>query len=138
MRAIPFILFVCLFFSIRLSAQTKADQRIIDVFGNEKVSYWQKNSPDSIGYYTFFITSAFEVYTPEYVAATNTIMDISSFPLSKNEVDALLTDLEHFNILPYRSYFDETKTLTYTIADTGYLLVFHPLNYIRAKFESGK
>lgn len=129
---------VCLLLCINASGQQSIDQRLIDVFGKDKISAWQKNSPDSISYYQFFLQSAFEVYTPEWADAQTNLSDVSEFPLSKKEIDALLTDQSKFNVLLYISYFDENEAQTFRISDTGYMLVFHPLSYIRAKQKSGK
>lgn len=138
MKIFSICISVCLLLSLSVSAQKTPDQRLIDAFGVVKVSSWQKNSPDSIAYYNFLVQSGFEVYTPEWADAQSNLDDISMFPLSKKEIDALLTDQSKFNVLLYLSYFDENKPQTYRISDTGYILVFHPLNYIRTKQKSGK
>ncbi|PLW92691.1 MAG: hypothetical protein C0592_09440 [Marinilabiliales bacterium] len=135
-----FILACALIFSgTCISAQTgttKADPRVSDHFGQEKIELWQ-NSNDSIEYYNFIASHVFELYSQEYIDAVNPA-NIKTINLSDSEIEALQTDISQFNIFSSTIPWKTSENQWYKVVGTNLYLLIHNEEYINKKFNSVK
>jgi len=115
----------------------KADPRVADYFGEDKIEHWQNSSPDSILYYNFIASHVFEVYSQEYIDAVHP-ENIQTIHLGKTEIKALESDQNSFNIFNSKINWKESDNRWFRIEGTNLYLLIHNIDYINAKFNSGK
>jgi len=63
------------------------DSRVIDYLGKEKVDFIQKNNPELIRYYNFFLDNVYYLEKLPADKFTNNNMKTIELPLKKGEVD---------------------------------------------------
>lgn len=134
------ILFIILGFSSVSFAQTdknKADTRVIEYFGAEKVQVWEQSHPDSLAFYNFVVQHVFEVYSKEYIQATKP-ENIIQGDFSEAEKNALTTNLSTFNVFNSAINWKSEKDQWYSIEGGQYYVLIHSFEYIQKKFNSGK
>lgn len=130
-------LFLSLFLTLTVFSQSnpKADPRVIDFFGAEKISVWAVQSPDSIEYYNFFVNNSFKILSDEYAANYDESKNATLTTLSDKNFNALEHPSE-FNILMSGLQFHVDKMQWFKVKGTNYFILLKSLNHINAKFSS--
>lgn len=135
MKYVLSILLGCLFLYTNAQQQT-VDQRISDHFGKNKVQQWQKTSPDSIGFYTFFLDHSYEIYSKDGFNQNNRITGTVS--ISNEVLQLMISNKSGFNILKQNWIWKQDETQWFVIDGTDYYLCLHPMSYLSKKFNAGK
>lgn len=112
------------------------DSKLEEHFGRNKLIDWQKNHPDSLGYYEFLIDNAFLIMD-EKVALTN---------LGQNEVreieipnfDEAIKNHKLINIFSLGIEILPDMNQYFKIKNEPYYLYVKSSNYLWAKYLAGK
>lgn len=135
MKYVLSVLLGCLF--LYSNAQQKVvDQRITEYFGQNKVQQWQKTSPDSIGYYTFFLDHSYELYSKEGFNSENKIS--GTITISTEMLQLMITGKSQFNVFRQNWTWKQDETQWFIVDGTNYYLCLHPISYLSKKFNAGK
>jgi hypothetical protein len=95
------------------------DVRVIDYLGKEKVDFIQKNNPELIRYYNFFLDNAYAISTvPSDKLADNNFPTLS-LPIKNGKVDTKSLNILKLNI---QRKFDEA--VYFKIKNSNEIIVF--------------
>jgi hypothetical protein len=137
--AFSFIAFI-LFFSVS-NAQTNsinANQKLIDAFGSEHISYLQQNMPDSIGFYNFIVENSFKVLKKETLTSNINYNSLKEIKINKSWIVNGNVDFKKFNVLQISVKPDSIKNMYYRINGTNDVLLLKSTTYNQKKFEGNK
>ena len=112
------------------------DPRLEDHFGKDKLIYWQKNYPDSLGYYQFVIDNAVLIMD-ENVAKQR----LGGEQVSEIEIPNFDEAIKNHKLLDIFSLGIELKPDTYQyikVKNEPYYLYVKSSNYLWNKYQAGK
>lgn len=132
---LTFVIVILAIVTFAQSETLKPDSRLIDHFGKSKTEFW-KNT-DSLGYYNFIASYAFEVYSQEYIDAVKPdgILDVN---LSTSEINALQNNLSTFNIFSSSIPWKVSEDSWYKIQGTNLYILIHNEEFLNKKFNFRK
>ena len=134
MKKILFILVLNMITLISYSQQF--DSRLEKHFGRDKLIYWQKNYPDSLGYYQFVIDNAVLIMD-ENVAKQR----LGGEQVSEIEIPNFDEAIKNHKLLDIFSLGIEIKPDTYQyikVKNEPYYLYVKSSNYLWNKYQAGK
>jgi len=134
------LLVLVLLFSIS-NAQTgavKVNPKVIEAFGNERVSSIQLNSPDSITFYNFLVENSYKVIKKEYLSSNIIYSSLEEIKVKNSWIVNGNVDFLKFNVLQISVKPDQTKNMYYRISGTDNVLLLKSTEYNRKKFEGYK
>jgi len=112
------------------------DPRLEDHFGKDKLIYWQKNFPDSLGYYQFVIDNAVLIMDENVVKQR-----LGGEQVSEVEIPNFDEAIKNHKLLDIFSLGVEIKPDTYQyikVKNKPYYLYVKPSRYLWNKYQSGK
>ena len=112
------------------------DPRLEDHFGEDKLIYWQKNYPDSLGYYEFIIDNAFLIMD-ENVALTN----LGQKEVKEIEIpnfDEAIKNHKLINIFSLGIEILPDMNQYFKIKNEPYYLYVKSSKYLWNKYQAGK
>jgi hypothetical protein len=112
------------------------DSRLVNKFGYEKLIYWQKNYPDSLGYYQFVIDNAVLIMDETVVKQR-----IGTEQVSEIEIPNFDEIIKNHKLLDIFSLGIEIKPDTYQyikVKNEPYYLYVRPGRYLWNKYQAGK
>lgn len=112
------------------------DSRLEKHFGRDKLIYWQKNYPDSLGYYQFVIDNAVLIMD-ENVAKQR----LGGEQVSEIEIPNFDEAIKNHKLLDIFSLGIELKPDTYQyikVKNEPYYLYVKSSNYLWNKYQAGK
>lgn len=112
------------------------DPRLEDHFGKDKLIYWQKNYPDSLGYYQFVIDNAVLIMD-ENVAKQR----LGGEQVSEIEIPNFDEAIKNHKLLDIFSLGIELKPDTYQyikVKNEPYYLYVKSSKYLWNKYQAGK
>jgi len=95
------------------------DSRVIDYLGNEKVNIIQKNNPDLIRYYNFFLDNAYTISTVPQEKLDDNNLPILTLPIKNGKVD-----ISKLNILKLEIQRKFDNAVYYKVKNTKELIIF--------------
>ncbi len=100
------------------------DQRIIDLYGEDRVQEMVVNQPNFIAYLNYYVNNAYQIVydVPERKLAQ--FEDISTLTNTKTGLAISESDIENLNILLMSITRSQEEYLTYKIGNTGTVIVF--------------
>jgi len=122
-------------FNMLLFAQ-EFDSRLVNKFGYEKLIYWKKNYPDSLGYYQFVIDNAVLIMDETVVKQR-----IGTEQVSEIEIPNFDEIIKNHKLLDIFSLGIEIKPDTYQyikVKNEPYYLYVRPGRYLWNKYQAGK
>jgi len=134
MKKILFILVLNMITLISYSQQF--DSRLEKHFGRDKLIYWQKNYPDSLGYYQFVIDNAVLIMD-ENVAKQR----LGGEQVREIEIPNFDKAIKNHKLLDIFSLGIEIKPDTYQyikVKNEPYYLYVKSSNYLWNKYQAGK
>jgi len=120
MKKLIHLNFIIAFLFIALShTPITPDERVIDYLGKEKVDFIQKNNPELIRYYNFFLDNAYTISTvPADKLSSNNFPELS-LPMKNGKVDTKSLNILKLNI--QRKY---DEAIYYKIKNSKEIIVF--------------
>jgi len=134
MKKILLILVINMIAHVSYSQQF--DSRLEQHFGKDKLIFWQKNYPDSLGYYQFVIDNAVLIMD-ENVAKQR----LGGEQVSEIEIPNFDEAIKNHKLLDIFSLGIELKPDTYQyikVKNKPYYLYVKPSRYLWNKYQSGK
>jgi len=119
-----------------ISYSQQFDSRLEKHFGRDKLIYWQKNYPDSLGYYQFVIDNAVLIMD-ENVAKQR----LGGEQVSEIEIPNFDEAIKNHKLLDIFSLGIELKPDTYQyikVKNEPYYLYVKSSNYLWNKYQAGK
>jgi hypothetical protein len=119
-----------------ISYSQQFDSRLEKHFGRDKLIYWQKNYPDSLGYYQFVIDNAVLIMD-ENVAKQR----LGGEQVSEIEIPNFDEAIKNHKLLDIFSLGIELKPDTYQyikVKNEPYYLYVKSSNYLWSKYQAGK
>jgi len=99
--------------------QITPDSRLIDYLGADKVAVMQKNSPDLIAYYNFYLDNAYTLATVPADKLANNNFTSLNLPLVNGKVDSKKLNILMLNI--QRKY---DSSVYYKINGSSQIIIF--------------
>ncbi|MDD3630950.1 MAG: hypothetical protein PHF55_08015 [Bacteroidales bacterium] len=112
------------------------DSRLEQHFGRDKLIYWQKNYPDSLGYYEFVIDNAVLIMDENVVKQR-----LGGEQVSEIEIPNFDEAIKNHKLLDIFSLGIEIKPDTYQyikVKNEPYYLYIKPGRYLWNKYQAGK
>ena len=112
------------------------DSRLEQHFGRDKLIYWQKNYPDSLGYYEFVIDNAVLIMDENVVKQR-----LGGEQVSEIEIPNFDEAIKNHKLLDIFSLGIELKPDTYQyikVKNEPYYLYVKSSNYLWNKYQTGK
>jgi hypothetical protein len=134
MKKILFILVLNMITLISYSQQF--DSRLEKHFGRDKLIYWQKNYPDSLGYYQFVIDNAVLIMDENVVKQR-----LGGEQVREIEIPNFDEAIKNHKLLDIFSLGIEIKPDTYQyikVKNEPYYLYVKSSNYLWNKYQAGK
>ncbi|MCX7863235.1 MAG: hypothetical protein N2449_09615 [Bacteroidales bacterium] len=123
------------FFSLFLSIEIYAQNKIIEVFGKEKYEQLATHYPDSIKYYTFLLNDGFDIMLKKY-ADVERLSTAKLLTLPIGTIENGIPQKAKINILLLPVEFHKEHYQYYRIENTDYVLRLKPLDYIEKKYKA--
>lgn len=142
MTRIPFSIVALLLCLLSFAQENiKADSRVTDYFGSEKVQIWTNQNPDSILYFNFVVNNGFKILEKSKVSSDIDLTKKQSIDLGfQLEYVTTYGQLNNFNILllgeQFRHY--EISDQYFSINNSSLVLRIPSLASFLAKFEGYK
>ena len=130
------LLFLVINMITLISYSQQFDSRLEKHFGKEKLIFWQKNYPDSLGYYQFVIDNAVLIMD-ENVAKQR----LGGEQVSEIEIPNFDEVIKNHKLLDIFSLGIEIKPDTYQyikVKNEPYYLYVKPGRYLWNKYQAGK
>lgn len=118
-------------------SQAQIDERIVDIYGNEKANEMLTQQPELIGYLNFYVENGFKILSNVPTKKLQSVKPIEQLhpDLASSTIGELQTD---FNILKYSSPREEEHAAIYRISNTDAVLILTPKNEVMALYKSQK
>ena len=119
-----------------ISYSQQFDSRLEKHFGRDKLMFWQKNYPDSLGYYQFVLDNAILIMDETVVKQR-----IGGEQVSEIEIPNFDEILKDHKLLDIFSLGIEIKPDTYQyikVKNEPYYLYIKPGRYLWNKYQAGK
>ena len=130
------LLFLVINMITLISYSQQFDSRLEKHFGRDKLIFWQKNYPDSLGYYQFVIDNAVLIMD-ENVAKQR----LGGEQVSEIEIPNFDEAIKNHKLLDIFSLGIELKPDTYQyikVKNEPYYLYVKSSNYLWNKYQAGK
>lgn len=130
------LLFLVINMITLISYAQQFDTRLEQHFGRDKLMFWQKNYPDSLGYYQFVIDNAVLIMD-ENVAKQR----LGGEQVSEIEIPNFDEAIKNHKLLDIFSLGIELKPDTYQyikVKNEPYYLYVKSSNYLWNKYQAGK
>lgn len=128
-----FYLISFVFFANTILAQNsvQADQRLYDCFPEDYIKQLEKNNPQLIRYYNFFLENSFQIvdYSTEKPSKGKVIYDYA-----KNNIKTI--DIDNFNPFMFNLDLDYEHYTHYLIPDKKKVIVFYPKKRIEKDYKN--
>ncbi|MGB3902941.1 MAG: hypothetical protein WBL76_07550 [Bacteroidales bacterium] len=134
MKKILLILVINMIAHVSYSQQF--DSRLEQHFGKDKLIFWQKNYPDSLGYYQFVIDNAVLIMDESVVKQR-----LGGEQVSEIEITNFDEVIKNHKLLDIFSLGIEIKPDTYQyikVKNEPYYLYIKPGRYLWNKYQAGK
>jgi hypothetical protein len=134
MKKILLILVINMIAHVSYSQQF--DSRLEQHFGKDKLIFWQKNYPDSLGYYQFVIDNAVLIMDENVVKQR-----LAGEQVSEIEIPNFDEAIKNHKLLDIFSLGIELKPDTYQyikVKNEPYYLYVKSSNYLWNKYQAGK
>lgn len=117
-----------LFFAGGLYAQVVPDMRLIDAWGDETVSHYVQNAPNTINYYNYYLENSF--YIEDFPQDKgNGYYDLPNLELKEQfgseTHDFSTADLKELNILKFNIKRSQISRVTYRLGNTHKVITFY-------------
>ncbi|HPZ61407.1 MAG TPA: hypothetical protein PLC96_05445 [Bacteroidales bacterium] len=119
-----------------VSYSQEFDPRLEKHFGKDKLLYWQKNYPDSLGYYEFVIDNAFLIMDEKIVNAR--LGDEKVKEIEIPNFEDILCNHQLMDIFSLGIQIDPNRYQYIKIKDEPYYLYIKPGDYLWNKYQAGK
>jgi hypothetical protein len=119
-----------------ISYSQQFDSRLEQHFGKDKLIFWQKNYPDSLGYYQFVIDNAVLIMDENVVKQR-----LAGEQVSEIEIPNFDEAIKNHKLLDIFSLGIELKPDTYQyikVKNEPYYLYVKSSNYLWNKYQAGK
>ena len=119
-----------------LSYSQQFDSRLEKHFGKDKLIFWQKNYPDSLGYYQFVLDNAVLIMDENVVKQR-----LGGEQVSEIEIPNFDEAIKNHKLLDIFSLGVEIKPDTYQyikVKNEPYYLYVKPGRYLWNKYQAGK
>ena len=137
-----FILVLSLFFaSVTVLGQlnyTDVDQRIIDVYGEDRVQLMIVEQPDLINYLNYYVRNSYQVLYDIPARKLVGFEDISTLTNTRTGVALTANDLYQINILLVSVTRKSDQYLTYKVGETGTVIVFIAPQFLLEQYNEQK
>jgi hypothetical protein len=130
------LLFLVINMITLVSYSQQFDSRLEQHFGRDKLMFWQKNYPDSLGYYQFALDNAILIMDETVVKQR-----IGGEQVSEIEIPNFDEILKDHKLLDIFSLGIEIKPDTYQyikVKNEPYYLYIKPGRYLWNKYQAGK
>ncbi len=130
------LLFLLINMITLLSYSQQFDSRLEKHFGKDKLIFWQKNYPDSLGYYQFVLDNAVLIMDESVVKQR-----LGGEQVSEIEITNFDEVIKNHKLLDIFSLGIEIKPDTYQyikVKNKPYYLYVKPSRYLWNKYQSGK
>ena len=130
------LLFLLINMITLLSYSQQFDSRLEKHFGKDKLIFWQKNYPDSLGYYQFVLDNAVLIMDESVVKQR-----LGGEQVSEIEIPNFDEILKDHKLLDIFSLGIEIKPDTYQyikVKNEPYYLYVKPGRYLWNKYQAGK
>ena len=130
------LLFLVINMIALISYSQQFDPRLEHHFGKDKLMFWQKNYPDSIGYYQFVIDNAVLIMDENVVKQR-----LGGEQVSEIEIPNFDEAIKNHKLLDIFSLGIEIKPDTYQyikVKNEPYYLYVKPGRYLWNKYQAGK
>ena len=118
-------------------SHAQIDERIVDIYGNEKANEILTQQPELIGYLNFYVENGFKILTDVPTDKLQSVKPIEQ--LHPDLASATISELQSdFNILKYPSPREEEHAAIYRINNTDAVLILTPKNEVMALYKSQK
>ena len=110
-----------------LSAQentTSIDQRLIDVYGNERVQQMSSEQPHFISYMNYYVRNGYKIMTNVPARKLPYFDDITTITNTRTGKPVTVNDLDNLNILLLDIKRKNDEYLTYKVGETGTVVIF--------------
>ncbi len=131
-----FLLFIVINMITLLSYSQQFDSRLEKHFGKDKLIFWQKNYPDSLGYYQFVLDNAVLIMDESVVKQR-----LGGEQVSEIEITNFDEVIKNHKLLDIFSLGIEIKPDTYQyikVKNEPYYLYVKPGRYLWNKYQAGK
>ncbi|HQH60107.1 MAG TPA: hypothetical protein PLM94_08045 [Bacteroidales bacterium] len=130
------LLFLVINMITLLSYSQQFDSRLEKHFGKDKLIFWQKNYPDSLGYYQFVLDNAVLIMDESVVKQR-----LGGEQVSEIEITNFDEVIKNHKLLDIFSLGIEIKPDTYQyikVKNEPYYLYVKPGRYLWNKYQAGK
>jgi hypothetical protein len=130
------LLFLLINMITLLSYSQQFDSRLEKHFGKDKLIFWQKNYPDSLGYYQFVLDNAVLIMDESVVKQR-----LGGEQVSEIEITNFDEVIKNHKLLDIFSLGIEIKPDTYQyikVKNEPYYLYIKPGRYLWNKYQAGK
>ena len=130
------LLFLLINMITLLSYSQQFDSRLEKHFGKDKLIFWQKNYPDSLGYYQFVLDNAVLIMDESVVKQR-----LGGEQVSEIEITNFDEVIKNHKLLDIFSLGIEIKPDTYQyikVKNEPYYLYVKPGRYLWNKYQAGK
>lgn len=130
------LLFLLINMITLLSYSQQFDSRLEKHFGKDKLIFWQKNYPDSLGYYQFVLDNAVLIMDESVVKQR-----LGGEQVSEIEIPNFDEVIKNHKLLDIFSLGIEIKPDTYQyikVKNEPYYLYVKPGRYLWNKYQAGK
>jgi len=130
------LLFLLINMITLLSYSQQFDSRLEKHFGKDKLIFWQKNYPDSLGYYQFVLDNAVLIMDESIVKQR-----LGGEQVSEIEIPNFDEVIKNHKLLDIFSLGIEIKPDTYQyikVKNEPYYLYVKPGRYLWNKYQAGK
>ena len=131
-----FLLFIVINMITFVSYSQQFDSRLEKHFGKDKLIFWQKNYPDSLGYYQFVLDNAVLIMDESVVKQR-----LGGEQVSEIEITNFDEVIKNHKLLDIFSLGIEIKPDTYQyikVKNEPYYLYVKPGRYLWNKYQAGK
>lgn len=120
------------------TSSIKANPKVSEALGSERVSALQQISNDSVLFYNFLTENSFKVLKKETLSSNIAYNSLKEIKLNNSWFVNGKIDFTKFNVLQVPVKPDPIKSTYYKIAGTDYVLLLKSMDYNYKKFEGYK
>lgn len=114
------------------------DQRLIDVYGESRVSQMVTEQPQFVDYMNFYVRNGYKIMTNVPARKLPYFEDISTITNTRTGNPVTVNDLENLNILLLNIKRKNDEYLTFKVGETGTVVIFIAPKNLVEEFQDSK